>query len=93
MPVPRKRVTKEGQPAPCAVTIVPDLAVFLYEERLEGHWKDEGEIVNSIVREWARGKRTAWAEVRAKLAADETAGAGATPAAGPKGKGTGKKPG
>lgn len=88
MPAPRKRTDARGRALPCVVRVPPTLAEVLYRERIRGRYRDETELVVSIIREWAaKLEAVEWAEVLAELKREEEADAAAQEPAPPKGKG------
>jgi hypothetical protein len=88
MPKPRNRYAANGRALPCGVKIPPALAQVLYRERMRGRYRDETELVVSIIREWAaKLEAVEWAEVLAELRKEEEAEAAAQEPTPPKGKG------
>ncbi len=89
MPKQRQRYKVNGAPSPCAVTIAPNLAQYLYRERLKGKYKDETELVNAIIRRWAEAQDAVdWQSVLADLRTEAEAN---KDAGGDEIRGTGKK--
>ena len=73
MPKRRVRFNGAGKALPCSVRLPPSLAVALYAARLRGSYKDETELVCSIVREWAaRQPAAAWPDVLEQLRREES---------------------
>jgi hypothetical protein len=92
MPKPRNRYGTNGRALPCAVKIPPPLAEVLYRERITRRYRDETELVVSIIREWAaKLEAVEWAEVLEALKREEEADTAAQDDAPPKGKRKPKK--
>jgi hypothetical protein len=91
MPKPRNRYGTNGRALPCGVKIPPPLAEVLYRERIARRYRDETELVVSIIREWAsKLEAVEWASVLEALKREEEADAAAQDDAPPP-KGKGKK--
>lgn len=68
MPKPRKRYDARGKPRPCAITLPPALAAYLYRECVGGKYRDETQLVTELVRKWAdEQKDVDWPAVLAAL--------------------------
>jgi|GEM_PF-4261612 len=72
MAMPRQRYDHLGRARPCEVRLPAKLAEFLYRERLLRHFRDETELLASIVRAWAETLDPMdWSAVLAMLKAEE----------------------
>lgn len=72
MPKPRNRYAANGRALPCSVKIPTALAEVLYRGRIRGRFRDETELVVSIIRERAaKLEAVEWAEVLAALKREE----------------------
>lgn len=75
MPAKRTRVKPSGKPADCIVTIVGEVAQYLYREKIRLGYATETELVNKLLRDWAKEEEERepmdWKDVRADIKREE----------------------